>query len=598
MTELDLKNKFPWRSYPWLNPQLQEESLYLKVRGKCDPEKLWLLLADTARFNRALGFKPRDEKEVNGNLLVSEKVLGMKQLWVEHPWDWVKGHYIVSHRKYEEGIGIAAKSIVYLERLDDGQVRVHMLFSFIPNGFLNRMLLKVGLKKLKKSMGELVMKLMHQSKNFDPQEKKYPEVYKAEGTYDWPKNSREKLFEYKRLFIERNLDLDLVQKFFDLAEKGDEFELNRIKPIILFKKWGANLDRLLDILIFGTKVGMLQMRWEAICPHCRGPRDEAQSLSRIKSDIICDACQIQFSTKSDNSVEVTFGLSPHLRQTEKVHYCAAEPAKKGHILIQQRIEAQETKKIYIELKERKSYRIRLLETGFVATLIEKKDNKYDRLYFDGKTICSSETYSEDHILCLENRTDEPITLIVEEIWWGGHALPPAYVLLHPSFKNYFPSDVVAENIQLNLGSKVAASVMAIEPNSKTLPEYHKIIEKIRQSKGYILKSEMNSVLCTFIDPYDACEFIEKMNLTASSPVRIAVDHGSIYTVNNKGQLDYVSEPISLTEKICKKFLDARVLFTEPFYNAIRAKAPSGMNSANMKIETFSENNKEVTIYSL
>jgi hypothetical protein len=84
------------------------------------PAKLWVHLIDTSRFNRALKLGRMEFEERDGVLHGWGKNGGFLQEWIEHPWDWVAGQYLVSTREYSRGFAQFVRVIYRIEKRGDG----------------------------------------------------------------------------------------------------------------------------------------------------------------------------------------------------------------------------------------------------------------------------------------------------------------------------------------------------------------------------------------------------------------------------------------------------------------------------------------------
>ncbi|WP_146657771.1 hypothetical protein [Enhygromyxa salina] len=67
--------------------------------------RMWPMLIDTSRFNRALGLTGMDYEERGGQLHVTVVNGGFRQTWVEVPWQWIHGRHMEAVRDYSEGFG-------------------------------------------------------------------------------------------------------------------------------------------------------------------------------------------------------------------------------------------------------------------------------------------------------------------------------------------------------------------------------------------------------------------------------------------------------------------------------------------------------------
>ncbi|APA77136.3 SRPBCC family protein [Mycobacterium avium] len=72
------------------------------------PDELWPVLADTKRFNEALGLPPYTLEETpqpNGTILRRgrAKAAGFAQEWEEKPYEWIAGRHFRQRRVFSKG---------------------------------------------------------------------------------------------------------------------------------------------------------------------------------------------------------------------------------------------------------------------------------------------------------------------------------------------------------------------------------------------------------------------------------------------------------------------------------------------------------------
>src|SRR5207244_1987822 len=67
-------------------------------------------------------------------------------------------------------------------------------------------------------------------------------------------------------------------------EGSDETDLARIRPYALADEWGAERRLVLQLLLHAAREGLLDLRWEVICPLCHGAKDESETLDRLPAE--------------------------------------------------------------------------------------------------------------------------------------------------------------------------------------------------------------------------------------------------------------------------------------------------------------------------
>ena len=101
------------------------------------PDQLWPLLADTERFNEALGLPPYTLEETprsNGTVLRRGrgKVAGFVLEWEEKPCEWISGRHFRQSRVFSKGPFRRFGPTLDLESVGDGGSRVTYVLEWEP----------------------------------------------------------------------------------------------------------------------------------------------------------------------------------------------------------------------------------------------------------------------------------------------------------------------------------------------------------------------------------------------------------------------------------------------------------------------------------
>src|SRR5579871_4706020 len=120
------------------------------------PDRLWPVLADTSRFNEAMGLPPYTLEETplpNGTVLRrgSGKAAGFTLEWEEKPYEWIHGRYFRQRRIFSKGPFKSFGPVFELEPDGDGS-KVTYSLEWEPLTLVGR----VFGKKLAAQAGEAV----------------------------------------------------------------------------------------------------------------------------------------------------------------------------------------------------------------------------------------------------------------------------------------------------------------------------------------------------------------------------------------------------------------------------------------------------------
>src|SRR5262249_61624905 len=67
-----------------------------------------------------------------------------------------------------------------------------------------------------------------------------------------------------------------------LQESTDE-EVLRMQPYALAETWYGAPREVLRLFLYATKVGILTLKWELMCPNCRVPKAEYDTLASLET---------------------------------------------------------------------------------------------------------------------------------------------------------------------------------------------------------------------------------------------------------------------------------------------------------------------------
>jgi hypothetical protein len=61
---------------------------------------------------------------------------------------------------------------------------------------------------------------------------------------------------------------------------------------------------------------MLELRWDLLCPRCRGAKATSASLDRLPTGAHCGTCNIDYGRDFSRNVELTFRPAATIRPIE------------------------------------------------------------------------------------------------------------------------------------------------------------------------------------------------------------------------------------------------------------------------------------------
>ncbi len=525
-------------------------------------EEIWSYLSDTSRLNREMGFAPRQEVEENGKVSVTTKVLGIQQKWVEQPWTWLAGHTMTSTRIYVRGLAKKMYSVFYIDSdSNTGCRNIYIYFGWIPsNRFWRYFLLKTG-SILQKNFAKAFIKL---DQHFAKIHLRQENAFKANPPA-LSESAMQKIVSIKENLISRNLKADVVEKLADVVIKGDDLDLEPFRVLLLARNWKINEKDLLSTCLHATRLGLLKLSWDVICPHCRGSRYSAQSLGELPELANCDICDIEFSTSEASSIEVMFHVHPAIRKVEALLYCAAEPAKKNHIKVQQLVNANGELSLNLELTDG-IHRARVIGEKWETKLDVSQEHPGGILEFDGvKTEIQAGRQIQ---IKYKNKSAEPVIFVLEELRWETSALKPAQILALPEFRDLFSEEHLSSNVKLFLGdqtilftdivgsTKFYNNVGDAKAFAEVRTHFQDVFKEVQAHNGVVVKTIGDAVMASFGSSQDGIaaairiqEAFNEGRADTTIRLRISVHCGPVIAVHLNTGIDYFGNTVNYAAKI-------------------------------------------------
>lgn len=555
-----------------LNPEATIEFMWnFKLQIKA--ETVWIYLSDTSRFNREMGLAPREQFEKDGKQFVRTKMLGLTQEWIEDPWTWVEGKTISIERKYITGLAKYMQAIFHIvPEVRDQSTEVYIYFSWASKNKFWGWFLKATENILKEKFKLAFEKIKNHSEE--------TEAFKKLNTVfsDAKKN---RLMDLVQILESKELNKELILKLQAHILTGDDLELDAIRVMRLAHDWGASYKELLKICLSGARIGLLNLTWSVICPHCRGSRFSTSFLQEIPAASSCTVCDVDFATDVKDALEIVFKIHNSIREIPEVSYCAAEPAKKTHIKIQQKVNPQQELKLSLPVLPG-LYRIRINELKSEMTI------KVVSGFADKEMELAAE-YSNDAVVELgtnssvkvRNTSDRRLFLVVEDLKRSDLALKPQHLMLFPEFKDLFAAEHLDSNVKIHLGEQallftdIVGSTTFYDRvgDAKAFQHVRKhfieVFSVIKNQEGYIIKTIGDAVMASFPTIDDAFEAAVKIQEkfpqavdTFSIRLRISIHSGVVIGVHLDSGLDYFGSTINKCAKIQSLAGAGEIVMTE------------------------------------
>ncbi len=528
-------------------------------------EEIWTYVSDTSRVNREAGFLGRDKKEIDGETEVKTKMLGLEQIWIEKPWTWIFAKTINSVRIYKKGMAESVHSVFHIEPVKEKNIcRVYIYFGWEVKNIFWRFFISVTSSSVKARFASVFGKvgayLAGHKGDFSGRALKGKPVVLPEG-------KKRRLEELLVALTNKTGNADLAKKLGNFIATGDDFDLESIRALKLAKEWNENPRDVIVTCLHATRIGLINISWNVVCPHCRGPRFTAESLGDIPTESSCGSCNLEFTTAEPDVIEIVFKVNSSVREVSEVMYCAAEPAKKSHIKIHQVI-APGKKFEFVTSFNPGYYRARVANTphSMVYQIVDGAEDVSANVFEED--LDEQSAISPSSVLVLKNNSSSPLDFSFEELQWNKFILRPAQIFLIPEFKELFSSEYLNSSVRLDLGEQtilftdIVGSTKFYEKvgDAKAFAEvrahFQEIFAEIKKQEGAVVKTIGDAVMATFPslqNAFDAACAIQKRfpqgRQDLSIRVRISIHKGTVIAVQLNTGIDYFGTVVNSGAKI-------------------------------------------------
>ena len=575
MERLDTKQLLELHPWPeeWANAERIERLWVFDLPGA--PESLWPFISDTSRMNRALGTSEMTFTEREGKRYGRSKAGGVEHAWVEVPWNWVANQWLSSLRLYERGFFHAVWAVHRFERIPTG-TRLYLYFGTVPRNKLTAVAIRLGFPSIERAYTRVLPALAAQLDQYRP------EILTVPPT-PLPDSAVQRLKAQRTALVEKGLPAACVDALIDLIQNGDDQDLHRIQIRERSRAWKLPERDLVRTALHATRAGLLLLSWDTVCPHCRGIRDENEALAEVSTKSHCEVCQIDFTTDTKESVEVTFRVHPSIRDVPDQVYCSAEPAKKTHIRVQRVLPPRGRITIAPQLEPGR-YRARENNGNWFYLDIEDEGEKI--IHWRDQQAEAVIKAQRAATLELVNDSDEQRMFTVEQATWSDYALRAGQLFGFHEFRDLFSEEYIGADVRLDVGEQTilftdvvgSTAFYATRGDPAAFIEikrhFDEVFAIIAAHRGAVVKTIGDAVMATFGDPVDAVRASEKIHDTfppkrSDTPIRlrISLNTGSCIAVKLNANADFFGSTVNIAAKLQALAETCQIAMSEVTYQA-------------------------------
>jgi class 3 adenylate cyclase len=539
----------------------KELSYRLELDLTSSPEQLWPLVADTDRFNRDAGIPPVSRVTVGANARRRLRLsrLGVPIEWEEEPFEWVQPHRFSVLRRYVSGPLESMWTSARLEERPDR--RTHLVYEIRvrPRNLAGRIAAQLEIGFLRRRRFAAVLGAYDRevaAGNKSTRQRQRPEL--AAG-------GLARIAEARAALVAAGAEPRVVQRLCDIVARGDDRSVERLRPYVLAEAWGTGRRETLAVCLEATRSGLLELRWELLCPLCRGAAATAESLDVVGQTYHCETCRIDFAAEFDRSVEITFRPTPSVRAVEAREFCVGGPQLTPHVVVQQLVAASSGRAVQLQLEPGR-YRLRTLgrDEGF-AIGVEDGGSEHATVRIGVSGGDSNDlSVGTKTTLELVNGTDVEQLIVLERTEWAENAATAAEVTTLQVYRDLFAAESLRAQAPISVGT---LTVVFTDLRGSTrfyrqigdAPAFGSVLDHIdllrrvvAAEDGAVVKQMGDAIMAVFARPLSAVRAMSAAQRELQGrplPLKVGIHTGPCIAVNQNGVLDYFGSTVNLAARL-------------------------------------------------
>jgi class 3 adenylate cyclase len=540
---------------------------------------VWSAMADTARYNAAAAL-PRqivtEEPQPDGGLrFISRTKIGPFALeWEDMPCNWVRERWFEHRRRFRRGPLESLDTRFELTAVGAGCHGDYRLDT-APSGLVGRLLLAGGFFG---GAEQMFGRLAAQANRFALGEQAVPFTPSATPV---TAASRQRLDAIARQLDGGPYGHGLAQRLATEVAEALEVDVERIRPLALARRWGVPERHAIEACLEATRLGMLELRWDLLCPRCRGAKATSASLDRIPTGAHCGTCNIDYGRDFSRNVELTLRPAAGIRPIEAGEFCLLGPMSTPHIWAHITLEPGEERVVEL-VAPPGPYRLRTLEIGPESD-IEHTGTSFPAVVVTDDAVLTGAPGPPGRVT-LRNETASRRTVVVEDRRWAEDALTADRVATLQAFRDLFSTEVLRPGDEVAIrrvtllfsdlkGSTALYDAIGDAAAYGLVREHFAYLAGIvREHDGAIVKTIGDAVMAAFHAPLQGLraaiamqERVAAFNAGHAAPVvlKLGLHEGPCIAVNLNDRLDYFGGTVNLAARLQGESRGGDVVISAP-----------------------------------
>lgn len=523
------------------------------------PEELWPVLADTNRFNEAMGLPSyvlEETPQANGTVLRrgKGKAAGFALEWEEKPYEWIAGRHFRQAREFTKGPFRRFGPVFDIAPDAGGGSRVSYGLEYEPLTLTGRLF---G-ARLARQAGAAVEKRILEAVAFAKGERT---TWFDLAPPELPDGARERAAAMAGEIDRSPYGNGLGRKLADVVLKGMATDLAHLKPRKLAQELGVSPRAAIEACLAATRAGLLTMKWDLLCTNCRGAKLTASALSELPRGAHCPSCNIDYGRDFEKNVELTFAPAPAVRPLGVGGFCLSGPMATPHVAVQLLLAPGEKRSVALDLPSG-SYRLRTLHPGAVVD-VEHRGGAFPGVRATDKGV-EALPPGQAGTIAFVNDAGFELAALIEDRTWTREALTAPEVISLQAFRDLFaeatlrPGDEAGVSQVALLFSDLQGSTALYERVGDAaafnmVREHFALLASIvRDHDGAVVKTIGDAVMASFGDPAHAVKAALAMQariVDHDLVLKLGVHAGPSVMVTLNDRLDYFGSTVNMAARL-------------------------------------------------
>jgi class 3 adenylate cyclase len=372
----------------------------------------------------------------------------------------------------------------------------------------------------------------------------------------------------------------------EYINRADDLSIQRMRPYALADRWGLPRRDVLEAFLRATRLGLVDMYWDILCPECRGVTEGFSQLSDLQSTSHCNTCKIDFTANFDHNVEVIFRPNPSIREIDTtVEFCVGSPQRQPHVIFSYIVPPGEELPFDTVLEEGR-YTLRASDIPGSEAIVAMKNGPELLEISATESGWPAELIETDLTpkINLINQTDQARTFELMRTAWSDQAATAADVTILQLFRDLFSNEVLRPGEEISVGS-VTLMFTDLRGSTKLyrqigdapafgrVREHFEILEQVvRAEGGSIIKTMGDAVMAAFKRPAPALRAILEIQRqvagSGTPPLRLkaGLHHGPCIVVNLNDRMDYFGSTVNIAARLPSLSSGGEAILSEPIRN--------------------------------